>query len=170
VDRPSEGVWKLIDTILNDGHAIGITLRPDGDLKGPPVSITVEGFQKFTGETLQEAALKLADTRCWRKLTQPDDDDDIPMPTDPPPAAVPSRPTGPRRSVHVADIIDEVEQIAEAFVATFRADEIADMMNIHASAVGQALKKLEWPRHAQKTWAIVEGREHEVYVYIPRGS
>jgi len=159
VERPSENVWKLIEAFRAEGLAVAVLLRPD-DAEEPRVTVAIQGHPRHHGDTLAEAVLEIG--RSHYKKPSP------PPPPPPPPQTPPGPFQGVRKRSRVVDIVDEVERIADSYTRPFRADEIADQMGVFGSAVGHALKRLDWPRDAHKTRAIIDGRPLDVYLYLPR--
>lgn len=144
-----ENALKLIEALRLRGHTVMVRAIPDAT-DSPSTegrySVMVRGHEAYVGPTLIDAMQSLMTSRCWER---------------PSPAGTPT-------SVRVADILKLVEETATQYTSPFQAEEIALELNVFPSAVGGALKKLGWPKSQKKAPAIVNGREIEVYVYLPK--
>jgi len=146
---PSENSWKLMEILRREGHHIIIRINPDEADTVTSVGrygVTLRGYPTFAGSTLDEAIRELGLSRCWESPAAP----------------------GERRKVQVADILDKVKELASQYTTPFKSDEIADELGVFPSAVGHALKKLNWPKsQRQATATLPTGQEVPVYVYLP---
>ncbi len=140
---------KLIEALRLRGFHVVVRATADSEdtvTTDGRYSVMLRGFGTFTGSTFVEAMERLKDSRCW---------EGEPVPGDP-------------VRVKVADILATVEEHASQFTSPFRADEVALELNVYPAAVGQALKKLNWPKSQKKATVTLNGRELEVFVYLPK--
>lgn len=145
-----EHALKLIEALRKQGHHVLMRATPDSndviETSDGHYSVMLRGHEAYTGPTFLEALLRFTESRCWDR---------------PAPAGTPTK-------VKVADILTLVAEHASQYTTPFQADEIALELNVFPAAVGQALKKLGWPKSQKKALAVVNGREVEVYVYLPK--
>lgn len=145
----AEHALKLVEALRLRNHHVIIRAIPD-PVDSPSTegrySVMLRGHESFVGPTLLDALQLFVASKCWER---------------PVPVGTPTR-------VKVADIIEQVEETASQYTSPFQADEIATELNVFPAAVGHALKKLNWPKSQQKAAAMVNGRQVEVYIYLPK--
>ena len=130
-----------------------LRLQPDeedGVDDTPHCTVGLRGVASFHATTIAGAMDQLIASRCWNQTHE-----------------LEKQSGGPRKS-KVVDIIEEVEALASEYSGMFRADQIAAELGVFPAAVGQALKKLDWPKARTKAMIVVNNREVEVYNYLPR--
>lgn len=146
----ADDAFRLVEALRVRGLHVIVRAIPDvADVETDDgrYSVMIRGYPLFTGPTWIEAFTRLAKSRCWES---------------------PASAGNAVRSVKIADILEEVRECATGYTAPFRADELAVELGINPSAAAQALKKLNWPRSSHKTQITLNGRELDVYVYLPQ--
>ena len=153
MERLTEQHWDVLEALRARGFMVILRLQPDeldGTEETAHCTVGIRGVASFHGLTMADAMNQLIASRCWNKTHELEKD------------------AGSPRKSKVADILTEVETLASEYSGMFRADQIAAELGVFPAAVGHALKKLNWPKSQRKSMILVNGREVEVYNYLPR--